>query len=140
MTDSARYYASYNPDISQPAPVAAWYDSDVDISVDYTKSGFLVLTPEQWAERNSASYAVSDGALVLYSPAPAVIDLKTQAATEQAWIRQQANLAAAMGEVFTADMKAYVSAINALANGTDITSTVLPTHPADVMAASTPAA
>lgn len=65
----------------------------------------------------------------------APVSLKTQATSAQAWIAQQASLASAMGEVFTADMKAYVVAVNAIANGTDTTSTALPTQPADVMAA-----
>ncbi|MFT8417503.1 MAG: hypothetical protein ABF636_01550 [Acetobacter sp.] len=133
MTDSARYYAAYNPDISQPAPVAAWYDSNINISIDYSKAGFLPLSSDQWAARAKAAYAVSGGTLVVYSPPPTVIPLKIQAATALAWVQQQANLAAAMGEVFTADMKAYVSAINALANGTDTTSKALPTQPTDVM-------
>ncbi|CEF56153.1 hypothetical protein [Acetobacter ghanensis] len=63
----------------------------------------------------------------------APVSLKTQATSAQAWIQQQANLAGAMGEVFTADMKAYVLAINAIANGTDTTSTALPAQPTDVM-------
>ena len=63
----------------------------------------------------------------------APVSLKTQATTAQAWIQQQASLASAMGEVFTADMKAYVKAIAAIANGTDTTSTALPAQPTDVM-------
>ncbi|MGY6770150.1 hypothetical protein [Komagataeibacter sp. NFXK3] len=42
-----------------------------------------------------------------------------------------------MGETFTADMKAYVLAIAAIANGIDTTSTTLPAQPTDVMTAST---
>lgn len=64
------------------------------------------------------------------------VPLKTQATSAQAWIQQQANLAAAMGEVFTADMKAYVQAIAAIANGTDTTSTALPAQSTDVMTTS----
>lgn len=82
------------------------------------------------AEKSSA------GAWSFTVPAAAAVPLKTQAATEQAWIQQQANLAAAMGEVFTADMKAYVKAVNAIADGTDTTSTVLPAQPTDVMTVS----
>jgi hypothetical protein len=81
--------------------------------------------------------AVENGALVDYTAPAVAIPLKTQAASAQAWIQQQANLAAAMGEVFTADMKAYVKAIAAIANGTDTTSTALPAQPSDVMEAAT---
>jgi hypothetical protein len=83
--------------------------------------------------------AVVNGQLVDYAPPVVPVPLKTQAATAQAWIQQQANLATAMGEVFTADMKAYVKAIAAIASGTDTTSTALPAQPTDVMAAPTAA-
>lgn len=66
----------------------------------------------------------------------APVSLKTQAISAQSWILQQANLASAMGEVFTADMRAYVKAINAIANGTDTTSTALPSQPTDIMTSS----
>jgi hypothetical protein len=68
-----------------------------------------------------------------------VIPLKTQATSAMVWIQQQANLASAMGQVFTVDMKAYVKAIAAIASGTDTTSTALPVQPANVMTASSPA-
>lgn len=63
--------------------------------------------------------------------------VQSQAVSAQVWIQQQASLAAAMGEVFTTDMKAYVKAINAIASGADTTSTALPAQPADVMVGST---
>lgn len=81
--------------------------------------------------------AVVNGELVDYTPPVVAVPLKTQAAAAQAWIQQQANLATAMGETFTADMKAYVTAISAIASGTDTTSTALPAQPTDVMTAST---
>jgi hypothetical protein len=80
--------------------------------------------------------AVINGQLVDYAPPTVPVPLKTQATTAQAWIQQQANLASAMGEVFTADMKAYVLAVNAIASGADTTSTALPAQPASVMVSS----
>ncbi|QHC36417.1 hypothetical protein [Komagataeibacter xylinus] len=61
--------------------------------------------------------------------------MQAQATVAENWIQQQASLAAAMGETFTADMKAYVLAVSAIASGTDTTSTALPAQPTDVMTA-----
>lgn len=104
------------------------------------ESELFALTPEQWAARMDGNTvlpkAVVNGVWVDYSPPIPTVPLTTQAATAQAWIQQQANLAAAMGEAFTADMKAYVKAVNAIASGADTASTALPAQPADVMVAS----
>ncbi|MBS0966919.1 hypothetical protein JK165_12620 [Acetobacter okinawensis] len=100
-------------------------------------SDMIALTEAAWNARSSSvNQIVKDTEVQTYNAPVVVVPLKTQAATAQAWIQQQANLAAAMGEVFTADMKAYVSAISAIASGADTTSTALPAQPADVMAAS----
>ena len=90
-----------------------------------------------WGNRVNGYWQVKNGVFSQYTPPVVTIPLKTQATTAQTWIMQQANLAAAMGEVFTADMRAYVKAIAAIASGTDTTSTVLPTQPTDVMEATT---
>lgn len=99
------------------------------------------ITPAQYADRllnpRNQYYNAATGQLADYVPPPVVIPLKTQATSAMVWIQQQANLASAMGQVFTVDMKAYAKAIAAIANGTDTTSTALPTQPADVMEATT---
>lgn len=87
----------------------------------------------QAVSENGAGSVIDLSTVTATSNFSAPIPLKTQATSAQAWINQQANLAAAMGEVFTADMKAYVKAITAIADGTDTTSTALPTQPTDVM-------
>lgn len=131
-----RYYAT----MDKPC---AWYDMWAFPSTDGlpAASTLFAMTADQWAAKGgnagTRSMAVVNGQLVDYAPPVVPVPLKTQAATAQAWIQQQANLAAAMGETFTADMKAYVQAIAAIANGTDTTSTALPVKPSDVMAAST---
>jgi hypothetical protein len=103
-------------------------------------SDLFALTPEQWQAKGgdygTKIMAVIDGNLVDYTPPAVPVPLVTQAASEMTWIQQQANLASAMGEVFTADMKAYVKAIAAIANGSDTTSAALPARPTDVLAAS----
>ena len=139
MSDTTPYYATYNPRITEPAPVAAYYDSRDTPWLDFSAEGFINLTEAQWTNRNTGYWAVQSGQLVAYNPTPVVVvvPLQSQAVTAQTWIQQQANLAAAMGEVFTADMKTYVKTIAAIASGTDTTSTALPAQPTDVMAAST---
>ncbi len=130
-----RYYAT----MDKPC---AWYDMWAFPSTDGlpAASTLFAMTADQWAAKGgnagTRSMAVVNGQLVDYAPPVVPVPLKTQAATAQAWIQQQANLATAMGEVFTADMKAYVKAIAAIAGGTDTTSTALPAQPADVMAGS----
>ena len=129
-----RYYAT----MDKPC---AWYDMWAFPSTDGlpAASTLFAMTAEQWAAKGGStgtkSMAVINGQLVDYAPPTVPVPLKTQATTAQAWIQQQANLATAMGEVFTADMKAYVKAIAAIANGTDTTSTALPAQPSDVMEA-----
>ncbi|WP_338331320.1 hypothetical protein [Acetobacter sp. LMG 32666] len=132
-----RYYAQYDTTAPQPTKVLGWLDMDFysDTTGFPPASELLPLTAEQFAARTAGPYGVSNGALVQYTPPAPVVPLTTQAQTAQAWVQQQASLAAAMGEVFTADMKAYVLAINAIANGTDTTSTALPTQPTDVLTA-----
>lgn len=78
-------------------------------------------------------YDTASGKLADYTPPVVAPTLSGLAASEQAWIQQQANLAAAMGQTFTADMRAYVAAINAIAAGTDTTSTMLPARPGTIM-------
>jgi hypothetical protein len=77
--------------------------------------------------------SIDDTTYTVEKPPAPIVTLKEQATAVQAWIQQQANLAAAMGEVFTADMKDYVKAINAIASGADTTSTALPARPTDIL-------
>lgn len=127
-----KYYASFNPELS-PAPIAGFYDASKNPDLDYTH-GFIEITEEQYKNRNEGLFAVTDGVFGPYTPPPVVVSLKSRARAEQTWIYQQAALVSAMGETFTDEMKAYVKAIQAIANGTDKTSTALPTRPTDVMA------
>ncbi|WP_308721010.1 hypothetical protein [Komagataeibacter xylinus] len=135
----ARYYASYDATAAQPTPVTGWYDvwGMSSISNVPEASAMIALTEAQWDARLPTGQGVQAGAIVSYTPPAVAVPLKTQAASAQAWIMQQASLAAAMGEVFTTDMKTYVTKITAIANGTDTTSTALPAQPTDVMTAST---
>lgn len=132
----AAYPARYYADMNKPC---GWYDMWVFSSADGlpAASTLYAMTAEQWAAKGGStgtkSMAVINGQLVDYAPPTVPVPLKTQAASAQVWIQQQANLASAMGEVFTADMKAYVKAIAAIAGGTDTTSTALPARPTDIL-------
>lgn len=57
--------------------------------------------------------------------------LKDQAGSARQRVQQQAAMVVAMGETFGPKMRAYVQALQAIINGTDTTSTALPTAPAD---------
>lgn len=128
----ARYYARYDHTTSQPAPVTGWFDTQTLSTTENLPEASLMvpLTLAQWNGRMTGPQFVKDGALVAYTPPPVLVPLKEQAALQQPWIASQAALAAAMGETFTATMKAYVKAIQALASGADTTTTALPNRPA----------
>ncbi|MBS1080831.1 hypothetical protein [Gluconobacter kondonii] len=131
----SRFYATYDTTAAQPTGITGWFDT---WTLSTTKnlpaaSDMLALTQDQWNDRATGPQGVKDDDLVDYTlPAP-VVPLETQAQTELAWIASQASMAAAMGETFTDNMKAYVKAIQAIANGTDTTSTALPARPATIM-------
>lgn len=136
MTDAYpnRYYAQYDTSAAQPTPVLGWLDMSIysDTTGFPPASDLLPITQEQFLARTNGYYGVSNNALVSYTPEVPAIPLVTQAQIEQAWVQQQASLAAAMGEVFTADMKTYVKAIAAIISGSDTASTTLPERPSDI--------
>lgn len=125
----ARYYAS----LDKPC---AWFDTWVMSNPDVIPpvSELYAMSEAEWlakgGDNGSLSMAVIDGKLVPYIQS---VSVQQQAENETSWINQQAAMAAAMGETFTADMKAYVKAIQAIATGADKTSTALPTRPTDIM-------
>ncbi|WP_308719178.1 hypothetical protein [Komagataeibacter xylinus] len=136
---TAKTYAWISPQgtvgqiITTEADLSTLYAPDfVAACVDVT--GVTPVPDQHWTATKSAA-----GAWAFAAPVAATVSLATQAQGAQAWIIQQANLATAMGETFTADMKAYVTAVTAIASGTDTTRTALPAQPTDVMTASTAA-
>ena len=74
-------YAYYNSLVPSPSPVIGWYDTT---EVSYPNlppvSDLLEITPAQWAERMTGQWAVSDGALVAYTPPVPAPTLAQQAA------------------------------------------------------------
>lgn len=100
-------------------------------------SDLYPITPDEYFDRQANPrpqyYDTAAGKLADYTPPVVAPTLSALAASEQAWIQQQANLATAMGQTFTTDMRAYVAAINAIAAGTDTSSTALPARPGTTM-------
>jgi hypothetical protein len=75
-------YAQYNPAIAAPSPVTGWYDTDL---LSYPNlpplSDLLQVTAAQWTARmaNPSGWAVSNGALVAFTPPAPVLTLAQQA-------------------------------------------------------------
>lgn len=130
-TWSGQYYAN----LSKPC---GYYDLSILSTLENVppESELFALTDEQWAARMDGSLmlskAVIDGVWVDYT-SEVIVPIKTQAANELTWISSEASLASAMAETFTDDMKAYVKAVQAIANGTDTTTTTMPSRPTDIM-------
>ncbi|MCG4260768.1 hypothetical protein K6W36_09230 [Acetobacter senegalensis] len=131
----ARYYVRYDTTAAQPTDITGWFDtwalSDVSLLPDAEQ--MLAVSQADWNNPEIHAYSgkgVQDGKIVDYTPP---VPLPIQAQGEQTWIASQASMAAAMGETFTSDMKAYVKAVQAIADGADTTSTKLPDRPTDIM-------
>jgi hypothetical protein len=74
------FYAGFDHTQPEPIPVSGWYDTDL---IDYPNlpaaDDLLEMTPEQWADRMTGSWAIEGGALVPYTPPPPVLTLPQQA-------------------------------------------------------------
>ncbi|MFT8795158.1 MAG: hypothetical protein ABF839_06820 [Acetobacter orientalis] len=115
---------------------------NTDQTVAVWKNNSWELLPDN---RGKTVYAISTGAPVVLSmpgaidvsqysevPLPASQYLKNQAKQELQWVAQQASLGQMMQDEFSADMKTYVTAIRAIASGSDTLSTALPARPETV--------
>lgn len=130
-----RYYARYDTTAAQPTGITGWFDTwRLSGTENLPAAADMVpLTDAQWGSRVTGPQGVAGHALVDYTPPAPVVPLKDQATSELSWIASQASLASAMGEGFTDAMKAFVKAMQAIANGTDVSSTTLPERPEAVM-------
>lgn len=135
----SRYYASYDTTASQPTPVTGWYDvwGMASVSNVPPSTSMIPISDSDWGNTSTfripTGKGVKDGVIVDYTPPVTAETIKQQASNELTWINQQASLASAMGETFTVDMKSYVKQIQAIASGSESTTT-LPTRPSDIMA------
>lgn len=96
-------YAAYDTTVPALSPVIGWYDTD---AIKYpnlpSQDSLLLLTDDQWAIRMSGIWAVSNGALVPYTPSVVV----TPASTLQSKM--------AAGIAVTCDSNSALNAIYAL--------------------------
>lgn len=130
-------YAYFNSAAPAPSPVIGWYDTDNFTYPNLpASSDLLAVTADEWAARlvNPSAWAVSNGALVTYTPtvtaAQAFATLQGQAATalsesDRTTLRCYENAVAVPAAWAT-----YRAALRAIVNGTDSTATALPTRPA----------
>lgn len=125
----ARYYAT----LTKPC---GYYDMWVFSSTDGlpSLSELFAMTAAQWVAKGgdtaSRSMAVVNNELVDYVPTPAAIPLKTQAATALTAARTHVyNNYGILNEDTPDAWVTYLKALMAISNGTDTTSTTLPTAP-----------
>ena len=126
-----RYYADYN----KPC---AWYDMLIHSSTPGLSAAdrLFPLTREQWHDKGGHTHSqlmyVDNGALVAYTPAVTPQTLAQQAttvlATQKTYVT---NTYLVYGETVPDAWTTYLKALRAISDGTDTTSTVLPTSPLD---------
>lgn len=131
-----RYYAAYDTTASQPTPVTGWYDTwDMSsVSAVPAASDMIAVSEADWNNtttfRLPVGKGVKDGVIIDYTAPPTPIPLKTQAQSALTAARTYiSNNFMMLNEPTPDDWVAYLKALMAIANGTDTTSTVLPTAP-----------
>ena len=133
---AARYYASYDTTAAQPTPVTGWYDTwgMSSIAKVPAPSAMIVVSADDWNDTESfrlpTGKGVQNGEIIDYTPPPAPVPLKTQAQTALATARQTVwDEYGSLNEPTPDAWVTYLKTLMAIANGTDTTSTTLPTAP-----------
>jgi hypothetical protein len=127
-------YAYFDSTVAAPSPVLGWYDTDEFAYPNLPTAANLCVVPvAQWDARlsNPSGWAVSNGAIVAYTPLPPAIPLATQARAALNTMDGPGGCAIRCykaGVAFPADWQAYCLALRAIANGAS-TATVLPVQP-----------
>lgn len=131
-----RYYASYDTTAIQPTPVTGWYDTWSLSSVSNVPSASEMIAVSEADWNNTTTFrlpfgrGVQSGAIVDYTPPVTPIPLATQASTALTAARQTVwNEYGSLNEATPDAWVTYLKALMAIANGTDTTSTSLPTAP-----------
>lgn len=132
----ARYYASYDTTAAQPTVVTGWYDTWGMSSIASVPAAtdMIALSAEDWndtAFRLPSGKGVQGGKIIDYTPAPAPLPLPQQATNALSEARTYVNNTYTILNEATPDSwVTYLKALMAIADGTDTTSTALPTAPA----------
>lgn len=131
-----RYYASYDTTASQPTRVTGWYDTWEMSSVSNvpSASNMIPISESDWNNidtfRLPIGRGVLNGKIIDYTPPPAPVPLKTQAQSALATARQTVwDEYGSINEKTPDNWVTYLKALMAIVNGTDTTSTTLPTAP-----------
>lgn len=67
-------YAEYDETVASPSPVIGWYDTDEFEYPSLPPTTRLVeMTDDEWANRMSKKFAITDGKLVEYDPKPVAL-------------------------------------------------------------------
>lgn len=132
-----RYYASYDTTATQPTIVTGWYDTWTmsDVSNVPKATDMIVMTGTEWNDttfRMPVGKGVKDGIIIDYTPPAVPIPLAAQATSALSTARTYVyNNYGILNEATPDDWVTYIKALMAISNGTDTTSTILPTQPAD---------
>ena len=133
---AARYYASYDTTAAQPTPVTGWYDTwgMSNVSNVPEAANMIPISESDWNNidtfRLPIGRGVLNGKIIDYTPPPVSVPLKTQAKSALAIARQTVwDEYGSINEKTPDNWVTYLKALMAIANGTDTTSTELPTAP-----------
>lgn len=131
-----RYYASYDTTATQPTPVTGWYDTwgMSNVSNVPEAANMVAISESDWNNddtfRLPVGRGVLSGKIIDYTPPPTPVPLKTQAKEALATSRQTVwDEYGSLNETTPDNWVTYLKALMAIANGTDTTSTKLPTAP-----------
>lgn len=132
-----RYYASYDTSASQPTPVTGWYDTwgMSNLSDVPAATNMVAISASDWNNTDTFRLPIGRGVLsgkiIDYAPPAQAVPLKTQAQSALAIARQTVwDEYGSLNETTPDNWVTYLKSLMAIANGTDTTSTTLPTEPA----------
>ncbi|GBQ08965.1 hypothetical protein [Saccharibacter floricola] len=130
------YYAvvQAGQDANKPREIIGWANIEVPEGREYVLMSNMDDAHWPPAQQDMAPKALENGKIVPFTPPVYTAPLPDQANAALNGVQQKATMVAAMGEEFDPRMRTYVQALRAIANGSDTTSTELPTAPDDVTA------